>query len=259
MKPSLDQVQQDLQRFLLGQLSADEVSHFVAVTPSLSSHQRLEIYHNAYRIRLRDALATAFERTHIYLGDSLFYECCATYIESHPSQHSNLRWYGAQFPTFLRTHLSAHPAVAELAAFEWALGLAFDAEDQTVLTMQDCRALPPEAWQSIGFTCQSAMQIVPMHGNSVAIWLALSEQLEPPKTEFQAEPSDWLIWRKQLQPHFRSLTSAETQALQELRSGLPFAQVCANAAEQNPDAMPQIASWLQTWVNDEILLASALA
>ena len=53
----------------------------------LSSRDRLAIYHNAYRIRLKDVLLDTFEHTAIYLGDDWFNKLAAAYVQSHHSTY----------------------------------------------------------------------------------------------------------------------------------------------------------------------------
>lgn len=252
MMTSLDTIQQDFQNFVLGQLDETGMLPHIAATSGLATRARLSIYYDAYRIRLREALSEAFDKTHRYLGDDLFYELCAAYIEQHPSQKRNLRWYGAQFSDFLAQQLKDYLVVSELAAFEWALSLAFDAEDQVILTLADLATLDEAAWGTIGFHCQASVHFLDTYWNSVPIWLALNEEQTPPVAMKGDVSVSWLIWRKQLQPHFRSLSGAEHQALLGLCAGHSFSDVCTVAATNNPDVTEQIAGWLHTWVTEEV-------
>ena len=208
-------------------------------------------------MRLRDALSEAYDKTHRYLGDELFYAAAAGYVEQNPSQYSNLRWYGASFPTFLQQYLPEHPVVAELAAFEWALSLAFDAQDQTTLPLSALAQVQAHEWESIGFACHASVRFLPLHSNCVAIWLALADETPaspaPPAPSWQEPAQPWLIWRKNLQAHFRCLSAAEYVALAALHNGRGFAEVCAMVTESAPENEAQIGHWLQIWLGDEVL------
>lgn len=256
---ALAPLQQAFQEFVLGTLDEAAIAPHIAVRGKLSSAERLSIYHNAYRVRLRDALSEAYDKTHAYLGDELFYDACTHYCAQNPSHSSNLRWYGATFAPFLAEYFAQHPVVAELAAFEWALSLAFDAEDQTILPLSALAQVQPQEWQSIGFAVHASVHFLPLHSNCVAIWLALADDSaatagpEVPAASWQEAAQPWLIWRKNLQPHFRSISTAEHQALASLHAGQSFAEVCDAAAESHPEAAPQIAQWLQSWIVEEVL------
>lgn len=248
-------LQADFQQFILGQRDAGSMHKHLADTPGLERDARLDIYYQAYRLRLRDALSEAYSKTHAYLGDDMFYQACAAYIAAHPSHFRNLRWFGDKFATLLCTQFPDHPQVAELAQFEWALGYAFDAEDHPILGLPDLATVSD--WETVGLRTSSSLQFISMRWNSVAIWLALSEDQTPPEPEPEPEHTElattWIVWRKQLQACFRSLSTEEAQALQGLSLGQRFADVCEQVAEDKPAIAQQIGGWLQTWLVDELL------
>ncbi|MES2352925.1 MAG: DNA-binding domain-containing protein [Pseudomonadota bacterium] len=263
MKPnSLNYLQQHFQDYLFspaqddGEPSTSVIHAAISDRFGLPANERLAIYYNAYRIRLRQALEEVFSKTYSYLGDDLFAQMCDGYVQTQPSAFQNLRWYGHQFSGFLAKNLEDHPIVAELAAFEWALSLAFDADDATILCANDVRHLAPEQWESIGFTLHPSVQILSQHCNTTAIWLALDKEQTPPDAINSESASHWLVWRKQLQPQFRSINGFETSALQGLQQGRCFSAVCEAAIESagEQDITVQMAGWLQTWLNDAVIM-----
>ena len=255
---SLVRIQDQFQQYVLqGDREQPAIAGLIDQRHGLPARARLAIYYDAYRIRLRDALAEAFDKTYAYVGDDVFADLCQNYIGAHPSHFRNLRWFGDQFPAFAAQSLAEYPIVAELAAFEWALGLAFDAEDAPVLSMAELQRLDAAAWESIGFVPHPSMQLLTLHWNAPAIWLALGrEDGEAPPDAVQGEPLAWLVWRKELQPHFRSLDRFEASALAGLQAGRSFAEVCAEAADAaagDEGVTARIATWLHTWVGESVL------
>jgi len=259
MSAGLRAIQGEFQDYVLGgDREQPAIAGLIAAQSGLPARDRLAIYYDAYRIRLAEALAEAFDKTYSYVGDTAFAELCGGYIERHPSQFRNLRWFGDHFAAFAAEALPDHPVVAELAAFEWALGLAFDAADAPVLTLQDLQTLDPEAWETIGFALHPSLQLLSMQYNTPAIWLALGKEETPPDAVPGEEACTWLVWRKELQPHFRSLTAYEADALRGLAAGRSFSDVCAAAAEASEDDITgQIAGWLHTWLSESVLTAFA--
>jgi hypothetical protein len=51
----------------------------------------------------------------------------------------------------LQHTLQQHSIAAEMAAFEWALSLGFDAENASILTLQDLAAIPLKNWAALKF------------------------------------------------------------------------------------------------------------
>jgi hypothetical protein len=248
-------VQADFQDFVLG--ANKENSAFAeAISDSfgLSAERRLAIYYDAYRIRLTEALSEAFGKTHSYVGDESFSQLCSAYIDQHPSRFRSLRWFGDQFSEFVAASMPEYPVVAELAAFEWALGLAFDAADAPVLSAEDIQQLSADDWEQVGFVLQPSQQLLTFHYNAPAIWLALERNETPPEAVRGDLSRAWLIWRKNLQPYFRSLDRFEAIALRGLAANKAFSTVCAEAAElAESDITPKIAGWLQNWMAESVL------
>jgi hypothetical protein len=246
----LAELQGQFQDFLLRAApDASAISAAIASQAKLPVDERLAIYYNAYRIRLREALDDVYTKTGLYLGDDLFAEVCDAFVAAHPSTVRNLRWYGQQFSAFLARELDQHPQVAELAAFEWALGLAFDADDAAPLEAGDVRHLAPDEWADVSFTLHPSVQLLELHYNAVPIWRALDQEDAPPDPESSASGQHWLVWRRQLQPQFRSLDTAEACALRDLQLGRSFAEVCASG----DGAAAPMAVYLRTWLDEAVL------
>jgi hypothetical protein len=149
---SFSSIQEDFQNYLLkGQPS---LSSHIADPISGSKETRLHIYYSAYHLRLQEALAAHYPMLHRYMGDEDFSILCMDYIRTYPSSFRSIRWFGAQFPQFLRTHERTLPMpyFAELADFEWISTLVFDAEEASLLTAEDLITIPPEAWGFLRFS-----------------------------------------------------------------------------------------------------------
>jgi len=255
MSVSLHAIQADFQAYILGgNKQQPAIAGLIAGDFGLSAGDRLAIYYDAYRIRLAEALADSFKKTRIYVGDDSFAELCSGYIDNFPSHYRNLRWFGDAFAPFVARTLPDYPVVAELAAFEWALGLAFDAADAPALAAEDVQRLDVADWEQLGFVLSPSLQMMDLHWNVPGIWLALEKEKAPPDAAFTEQPCAWIIWRKELQAHFRSVDAYESLALRGLGQGRSFASVCAEAAAvSESDLTPQIAGWLQAWLTESML------
>lgn len=251
---ALQQMQSDFQRYVLG---AGEVGAGLAAAvreqAGLPARARLAIYHNAYRARLREALSAAFEHTWGYVGDAMFAELADNYAHAHPSPFRNLRWFGGDFAAHAARAMPDYPFVAELAGFEWSLGLAFDAADAAPLRAADLAALAPRDWGAMAFALHPSAQLLALRWNTVALWQALAAQRTPPEAEEAAAPACWLVWRSDNQPHFRSLDALEAQALRGIGQGATFGAVCQAAAAGDADATPRLAGYLQAWLAQGVL------
>lgn len=235
--------------------AADGVRDRIVAGPGIGVERRLQIYHHAYRARLVETLADTFGHTASYLGEDWFGADAQAYIETHPSTRASLRWYGADFPAWLQQRHPQDGDIGELAALDWALRRAFDGPDAPVLTLADLGALPPEAWATLGFALQPTAERLTLHFNTLAIWQALDGDSTPPTAAPLAAPGALLVWRRDLQPHFRTLGPVEALALTQLAAGTSFAATCAALAADFPaeDAATQAGALLRRWIDDGLL------
>lgn len=245
---SLATLQQQFQDYVLSPRDAlADIHHHVA---GADGAQRLAVYHHAYRARLREALAEAYDLTWTYVGDELFAQLCDGYIDAHPSTFRNLRWFGGEFAAHLRQALPDHPYLAELATLEWSLGLAFDAPDADPF---DVAAVPENGWADVRLPLHPSARFLELHWNCAAIWRALKDGAEPPAPE-RGSPVTWLVWRKGETPQFRSLSEGEARALTMLWHGWHFGRVAEAFADSGEAATGWLAGWLRGWLDGRLLV-----
>lgn len=255
MNAGLLPLQATFQQHMLG---AADASHLLA-GPAERRALGLAIYANAYRQRLVDALADAFAKTRAVLGPEVFEAAALHCINEHPPQTRNLRWFGAEFAAHLRGVLPAQAAVAELAQLDWALRQAFDGPDSPVLAAVDLAGVPAEAWGVLRLTPVPTVTLLRFEHNTVALWQALDDETETPAIVHGEAAVDWLVWRKGLQPHFRSVHPVEAALLRAMLGGASFAQACEQAqAETNEDCTKHVGNGLRQWLDDGVLAAVTL-
>lgn len=249
----LAQLQTDFQAYLFDENKGIAFKSKIIDDTKVGARKRLGIYYDAYRFRIIQALAIAYPKLHLLLGDNLFDSTARAYIDQYPSTYYNMRWVGADMQTHLRWSLPQHPVAAEMAAFEWALSLAFDAEDVPSLTLQDLAAIPPEDWADLKFAFHPSLHLLQLQWNVLPIWAALNSEETPPKTA--KKNVTCLIWRMNLNSHYRSLDVAEHVALKSAIAGESFGALCEqlqeNASEE--EATLQAAQYLSGWLNDSLI------
>jgi hypothetical protein len=256
MSRALLSVQLTFQQHMLGMSDASPLLHGPIERRALG----LAIYAHAYRQRLVEALADAFAKTRAVLGAEAFGAAAVHYINEHPPEARNLRWFGAEFAAHLRCVFPGQAAVAELAQLDWALRQAFDGPDSPVLAAADLASVPAQAWGLLRLEPVPTSTLLRFEHNTVALWQALDDEVDLPAIARGEEAVDWLVWRKQLQPHFRSLHPVEAALLRAMLAGSGFAQACEQAqAATDEDCTQLIGSSLRQWLEDGVLSAVVIA
>ena len=229
-----------------------------------SAEERLGIYATAYRLRLFDVFGGDFEAVHTLIGDDAFGLLCREYLNAHPPSHYSIRWAGQHFPAFVAAREPRRSLVTEMAAFEWALGLALDAEEIAPLSVETLQGLAPQDWPTLRLAAHPSLHHFAFHFDTPAIWKSIDND-EPPRAPVESEiPTPWIVWRQPTEGapevHYRSLEPLEALVLDAILSagddGLSFASLGELLApEVGAEAAPGAAiNLLVQWIPAGMLI-----
>lgn len=259
----LRQLQHEFQDFILR--GHDTVTRRIVGDERVTASERLEVYSQAYRLRLLEALESDFVALRAWVGPELFTTIGTAYIDAHPSYHYSLRHFGRHLSEFLNTtafHVESNPGgdptpglLTELAAFDWALIEAFDAADSALVTVADMAGIEPTAWANLQFAPHASLRRLNLNWNAPAIWKAADTGELLPPAQRADPPTLWVIWRQNFNSYFRSLNVDEACALDALMRGESFGAICEDLCEwidpQNVAA--HAAGMLKQWIVDEMI------
>lgn len=255
---TLADTQQQLFHYLQGK--ASNIDALVTGKSSLDTQRRLNIYREAYQLRLHDNLCKQFPVLRAYLRGPAFEQLAQAYLQAHPPTHFAIRCYGEHLAAFLRDY-DARAYVAELAELEWSLMAMLDqTPTYPVLTTQDLAQLAPERLSDSRFTLQSHWCLRLFHYGTPPWRDALQKNAKASPPQPLAAPIYYALWRQGYQSYYRALSALEAQLAQALQQGQSFAELCELAAA---DVEPsQAAQWvvqtLLTWIQDGWFRADAL-
>lgn len=253
---ALEELQRQFQSFVLGGDFA--ILRSVVESPHGDSGPRLAIYHDAYRIRLCEALGDTFGTLREHLGPTDFDALCARYVACEPSTVRNVRWYGAGLADFLESArpYDERPWLAELARLDWALVGAFDAADLPPVTLEAMTRLSAEAWPVLAFEFHPSVARLTLSTNAPSMRRATDNGEVLPEARRLDAAVEWLVWRQDARTNYRSLQSPEAAALDGALAGTPFAALCAQAGEQlgAAEASMHAAQWLRRWIEEGLIV-----
>ena len=239
-------------------LNADEtVAAAINESERLSAQLRLAVYADAYRLRLIEALAHNYPRLQQLLGEEEFSTVARSYLDEHPSRSVSVRWFGNRLAVHLGDRHPDQPWLAELANWEWAIAAAFDAADATPLSDAELAAVDPADWPTLRFEFHPSMQRLRLDTNAPTLFKALSDEIDCPAPTRLRQPQQWLIWRQELTPRYRSLPDDEAAALGTLVAQGTFGDACETLCDwHDPAEVPaQIARMLKIWVSEAMIVA----
>ncbi len=252
---TLAELQAEFQSFLLGQ--GGGIERMIVGSERAAAEERLAVYADAYRLRLLEVLEEDFPGLKGLLGAEAFRVLGLAYIDAHPSNHPSVRWFGRHLARFLRESPAYRDRseLAEMAAFEWAQGEVTDAADSPAVSVEALAALAPGSWPEMRIVFQAALRRLDLVCNVPTLWGAFREGETPPALERAERPVWWLLWRKGIEVHWRSLDDDERLALDAARAGSAFGVICEELYERTGDAQVPLraAGFLKQWATDGLI------
>ena len=258
---SLSNLQDEFQRALLE--GNDKVLSRIPDSPKENRETLLEVYRNAYVLRLIEFIEHDHECLHAYLGDEGFDAMARAYVAAHPSDQPNARWFARHLPEFLRTAdgYKDHPQLAEIATIEKALNDAFDRADGPVLSLDGLSGIAPEDWPLLSFSAHNAAQRFTFSTNAFALWLALQNEEEPPDVEARPDGEHVIVWREGTMPKVRVFGPEEAMMWTEAVKGVRFGVLCEMCAtfDEPDEAAGRAATYLQSWLTTGMLATAEVS
>lgn len=224
---------------------------------SASAEERLDVYFEAYRLRLLEVLRDDFPGLVALMNADKFNAMGLRYLERHPSMYPSVRSFAVNLAEFLATDggYADWPYLAEMARFEWARGLAFDGADADVMTLDELGALPAEDWPALRVRFHPTLQRSRFAWNIGPMWRAIDGDTPHPQPARLDASEPWAVWRRDITVYWRSLDETEARAMDAFAEGRDFAEVCAVLCEWlDAEAVPaRMAGMLNQWVTEGLI------
>lgn len=252
MSVHLQRLQDALQRSILTGATDDAL---VCGQGARDRSARLGIYAYAYRARLHDALADNYPVLQAHVGPDEFAALARGYIDAYPSRDFSVRNFGSHLPQWLESQRPTEPWLSELASFEWTLGCVFDAPDGPSLSADTLSGIGAQEWPELMFRFASHVRLLALETNAQQLYECAARG-QPAAGRRETSTIEWLIWRRSLTTHYRSLARFEAIALTTLLEGLPFADACERLLEHcSAEDVPfRAAACLKRWLADELIV-----
>lgn len=248
------------QQAFMAQILDDEVPAPTAWTRRHAAG--MQIYRNAYRARLVDALRDTFERTARWVGEDAFRQAAAHHLITSPPNSWTLDDAGQGFAETLAGLFPGDPEVAELAWLEWSMHSAFVAADAIVLdaaAFGEATASFGEAdWAGFGLGFLPGMAQREMRHDILEMWQETAgEGTVERAAQPLAEPKHCVVWREGFKPVFMLLDDCEGASLAAMRGGASYGECCELLVERIGDerALARAGEMLARWIGEGLIVA----
>jgi hypothetical protein len=220
----------------------------------------LAIYRHAYRARLIDCLRNGFEKTCLWIGEEAFDAAANKHIDRCPPSSWTLDEAGRGFTDTLAAFFPADPEVAELGWVEWETQRAFTCVEEATLDpaafARDTSKFGEKDWMRLRLTFSSSLNVRTVGTACAAIWTAIDEGAEMPGDIVLPAPAMLAVWRKALRSTFAMLDADEAAALELMRTGGSFNELCEVMIERRgaDDGVAAAGSCLAGWIGQSMII-----
>ena len=218
---------------------------------------RLEVYQNAYKLRLVEILGVTHPILWTYMGDEAFWKMANQYFDVCPSNHPNARWVASRLPDFLSTDKEYFkiPVLGELASLERAIEDAFDAKDGELATMESLANIPPGQVEGMHLQFPNSLFLLAFKYNSFDIYQALKKEQSPPASQSLSQNCHVIVWRKDETSRYREILAEEAMLLESAQSGKSFSTLCemASVMDDPETSAGRVAGYLTNWIQADLV------
>lgn len=217
----------------------------LVIGDGISPESRLQLHATRFRAGLLEALAQVFPVTRDLVGEAFFAQTARAFLLQDPPRSPILRRYGAGFPTFLAAlpDLGGHHYLPDIAAFEWALNAAAEAEDAAVLQ--------PEHLPEMTAAAQLVLALHPS-AQRVSTPFPVSEiwQVHQPgavmvdRIRMAGQAERLLVWRHDVSVNWHKLDPGEDRFLAEIAGGATLGAAAMAAGAEAGFDFPASFSWM---------------
>jgi len=242
-------------------VAVGDIERVVTRSSRLSAIERLDIYAEAYWLRLVEVMANEYPTTRDAMGERAFDAACRAYLARHPSTERLLLGLSAKFPDFLARRLRGKRGAAlavSLARIERAMEDVFDAPAGELLSPAAMAALPAAAWGRMRLELTPAMRLLALDCDANSHMTALRSRRSASRP--RPRPAWVLVHRHGLRVLRTSLTREQYALLRLLGRGVPIGRAIARSCRDlrvSADRLPALLSgWFRDWAATGLFVAA---
>ncbi len=239
------------------EIPSESLGEVVLPSHSMTSAERIGVYHGMYLMRMEEALATDYPVIRYHLGDHRFAHLVREYVQRYPSTSYTLNRLGDHLPQFFLDQPEWPQAafLHDLARLELAMTEVFDEQESPVLGTAELETVPPEAWERIRMRPIAAFRLLAFKHAVVPNLVAYHKDRPSPGPRRRAS---WVaLYRRDYSVLRLELSRAEHDLLRDLVDGAPLGEALASAAgrQKSSRQQAQVFRWFRTWIAEGLFTA----
>lgn len=217
--------------------------------------EQLDVYINAYRWRLQDAVAEDYPVLKTYLGEARFAALIKDFVESEHSEHFNIGRYALKLSDFTKNYFPQDRFAHELCLLETAISQLTDPEETEALTPERLQHLTPDALLASTLKPRTALQLRAFSYPVNAYYRAINPAQTPVPPPVEASylavfRHDDIVWRM-------DLDEQEYRMLEMLFGGCSIGEALNKLMQAFPQEeaalSEKLSGWFARWMRNHLL------
>jgi hypothetical protein len=215
-----------------------------------SARQRLNVYADAYFLRLHEVLEQDFPRTRQLLGDSFFQNFVRAYLQECPSKVFNINEVGQHLSTFAGQLVLSDdfPFLPSLVDLEWQMvRLTWNPSPGSGFSLANLGDQDPE---TIYLTLNPSLRFLKSY------WPLDQLEKAPPQKHYVPFPleADFILFDGSNGSSVQALSATQFFILQLIDQKTDLGKIFELYSIKFPESDPQeILIWFQNWVSDRVI------
>jgi hypothetical protein len=239
------------------EIPSEDLGEVVLPSHSMTSAERIGVYHGMYLMRMEEALETDYPVIRYHLGDHQFAHLVREYVQRFPSTSYTLNRLGDHLPQFFLDQPEWPQAafLHDLARLELAMTEVFDEEETQVLGAAELEEVSPEAWEAARLQPIAAFRLLAFKHSVTPNLVAFHEDRPSPSPRRRAS---WVaLYRRDYSVLRLELSRAEHDLLRAITDGTPLGEALAVAAASSKSSRQQakVFRWFRTWISEGLFTA----
>ena len=235
---------------------SERLGGVVLPSHSMTSAERVGVYHGMYLMRMEEALETDYPVIRYHLGDQQFAHLVRKYLQRYPSTSYTLNRLGDHLPQFFLDEPEWPEAafLRDLARLELAMTDVFDEEESPVLGAAELEAVSPEVWEDARLRPISAFRLLALKHAVIPNLVAYHEDRPSPSPRRRA--SWFALYRRDYSVLRLELSRAEHALLEAIADGTTLGEaIAAAAASKSLRQQTKVFRWFRTWISEGLFTA----
>lgn len=230
---------------------------FIESTDQFSKTERLQIYSNAYILRLREVLAKDFPITARFIGNTHFPLIVEQYLNAYPPADFNIGEVARHWPKFLGVSglSKSLPYISAVASIEWEIGTTYYSSCLPPIDPESLKKIPQDSWDRAKFILDPTIRFLETDWSVDRVWThSLANGLSSVSELLEKRFTLIVIHRtEETGVQVKEVNRAQFEILKQMHAGQSLGSAIDAVNFDSSENLSDFMIWFRDWVEAGII------